>query len=75
MNSEQVLVSKRLINFAINYILEVYMLENQLGTFNTVLKTYEYSDEEYKELRKLIETYNLPDGYYQLCDLIGRSYV
>jgi len=64
----------KLINFAINHVLRSFMLNKQMGTFNTILDSYEFSKEEFEELNTSIKNKELPNGYYRLCDLIGRSY-
>ncbi len=74
MNSNQVLVDKKLINFAIRHVLNSFMLNEQMGTYNSFLKIYEFSDEEYEKVKQLIKDKELPCGYYTLCDLIGEDY-
>lgn len=64
----------KLINFAINHVLKSFMLNKQMGTFNTLLDSYEFSDEEFKDLNTFIKNKELPNGYYRLCDAIGRPY-
>lgn len=67
-------MDERLINFAINHVIRSFMLNRQMGVFNTFLNSYEFSDEEFDELNNLIKNEELPSGYYKLCDSIGRPY-
>lgn len=74
MNELNPVYDERLINFSINHVIRSFMLDRQMGVFNTVLNSYEFTDEEFSKLKDLIINKELPNGYYKLCDLIGRPY-
>lgn len=65
---------KRLISFAIRRVLKAEMLNRKMGTWNEFFKNYDFSDEEFEDIKKEINSLNFPSGYYDLCDLIGEKY-
>lgn len=65
---------KRLISFAIRRVILAEKLKRRMGTWCDFLEHYDFSDEEYEEIKILINTFEFPSGYYDLCDLIGEKY-
>lgn len=66
---------KKLIQFSIRRIIKSEMLDRRMGTWCEILNSFEFSDEEYKQVDELIKNEEFPCGYYKLCDLIGEKYV
>ncbi len=65
---EKVLISKRLINFALCCVQDMILLEqrhNHNGIEN------EFTDEEIQNYLKLVENESCPDGLYQLMELFN----
>lgn len=59
--------------FYLRHIIESYMLGQGWGTKNEYYG-WVFSIKEWQELDEHIERLELPDGYYELCDLLGESY-
>lgn len=59
--------------FYLRHIIESYMLGQGWGTKNEYYG-WVFSIKEWQELDEHIERLELPDGYYELCDLLGASY-
>lgn len=74
MNSEQVLVDKKLLRFSLNRVLESEMLQRNLGVYNSFLKSYEFSTSDYIKINEEINKNNISICYYKLCDLLSEEY-
>lgn len=74
MIDDNVLVGKDLIEWCIEEIFNNSCYERGFGEFD---KKYGFllSAKDWDEIKKLIEDDEFPDGYYKLCDLIGKIYV
>lgn len=59
--------------FYLRHIVKSYMLDQRWGTKDEYYG-WVFSIKEWQELDEHIERLELPDGYYELCDLLGESY-
>lgn len=66
---------KNLIRYAIRCVIKYNMLDAKMGSYNEVLKSHVFTEDEYKQIDAMIESEMFPSGYYDLCDLIGDEYV
>lgn len=59
--------------FYLRHIIQSYMLSQGWGK-NTEFYGWCFSIKEWEDLEDHIKDERLPDGYYELCDLLGTPY-
>lgn len=68
-----VVVSKKLMNFCLMHIVESMAYSQRLGVDSEVLG-YHIPNESYPKVRKMIDNEEFPAGYYKICDILGEEY-
>lgn len=69
----EAIVPKKLMYFCLNHIVKSVAYSKGLGVHNEVLG-YHIPDECYEEIRSMIKNEEFPNGYYEICDILGEEY-